>query len=155
MPCPTITADQNIMTVSIQQPADANLTYAWSTRCSQAFQLKCYRPTHCMKPHSNITCSDNVPGHFCFCMQTLADEADGANTLIVTHGDGVNASVTRLIPWALVYPVLHTGFTVAYRDQAEGGACDQPCAACRPLLCPPRDRLCFMLSGAAIFPWYG
>jgi len=40
--------------------------------------------------------------------------------LIVTHGDAVNSSVTRLMPWTIVYPVLHTGFTVAYRDQHQG-----------------------------------
>jgi broad specificity phosphatase PhoE len=63
----------------------------------------------------------NSRARYAKAFQTLADEADGANTLIVTHGDGVNASVTRLIPWALVYSVKHTGFTVAYRDQAEDG----------------------------------
>ena len=53
-------------------------------------------------------------------MQAIADEANGDNILIVTHGDGVNASVTRIWPWALSHPVLHTGFTVAARDREEG-----------------------------------
>ena len=53
-------------------------------------------------------------------MQDIADEANGDNVLIVTHGDAVNSSVTRLMPWTIVYPVLHTGFTVAYRDQEQG-----------------------------------
>ena len=53
-------------------------------------------------------------------MQAIADEANGDNILIVTHGDGVNASVTKIWPWALSHPVLHTGFTVAARDREEG-----------------------------------
>ena len=40
--------------------------------------------------------------------------------LIVTHGDAVNSSVTRLRPWAIVHPVHHTGFTAAYRDEKAG-----------------------------------
>ena len=40
--------------------------------------------------------------------------------LIVTHGDAVNSSVTRLRPWAIVHPVHHTGFTAAYREEKEG-----------------------------------
>jgi len=55
-----------------------------------------------------------------FSLQAIADEANGDNVLIVTHGDGVNASVTRIWPWALSHPVLHTGFTVAARDKEEG-----------------------------------
>ena len=46
------------------------------------------------------------------CVQELAEEAGGENLLVVTHWDGISASVTRLLPWALVYPVLHTGWTV-------------------------------------------
>lgn len=53
--------------------------------------------------------------------QAIAEEANGDNVLIVTHGDGVNASVTRIWPWALSHPVLHTGFTVAARDKEEDG----------------------------------
>ena len=45
-------------------------------------------------------------------VQELAEEAGGENLLVVTHWDGISASVTRLLPWALVYPVLHTGWTV-------------------------------------------
>ena len=53
-------------------------------------------------------------------VQDIADEVDGENVLIVTHGDAVNSSVTRLMPWTIVYPVLHTGYTVAHRDQHPG-----------------------------------
>lgn len=53
-------------------------------------------------------------------LQDIADEAEGDNVLIVTHGDAVNSSVSRIMPWTIVYPVLHTGFTVAYRDQHQG-----------------------------------
>ncbi|KAK9840748.1 hypothetical protein WJX81_002154 [Elliptochloris bilobata] len=52
--------------------------------------------------------------------QDIADEAQG-NVLIVTHGDAVNSSVSRLRPWAIVHPVHHTGFTAAYRDEKEDG----------------------------------
>ncbi|KAL3136249.1 hypothetical protein ABBQ32_007258 [Trebouxia sp. C0010 RCD-2024] len=54
--------------------------------------------------------------------QDIADQAEGDNVLVVTHGDAVNSSVSRLMPWSIVYPVLHTGFTVAYRDQDQDGA---------------------------------
>lgn len=54
--------------------------------------------------------------------QELAEEAGGENLLVVTHWDGISASVTRLLPWALVYPVLHTGWTAAYREQFEDGS---------------------------------
>ena len=40
--------------------------------------------------------------------------------LIVSHMDAVNASVTRYKPWALVYPVQHTGFTASYREKYDG-----------------------------------
>lgn len=53
-------------------------------------------------------------------LKAIADEAQGENVLIVTHGDGVNASVTRIWPWAIAHPVLHTGFTVAMREKEEG-----------------------------------
>lgn len=53
-------------------------------------------------------------------LQDIADQVDGDNVLVVTHGDAVNSSVSRLMPWTIVYPVLHTGFTVAYRDQDQG-----------------------------------
>ena len=59
--------------------------------------------------------------HLALCgLQDIADQAEGDNVLVVTHGDAVNSSVSRLMPWSIVYPVLHTGFTVAYRDQDEG-----------------------------------
>lgn len=57
----------------------------------------------------------------CFKMwQELADDANGENLLVVSHMDGVSASVTRFMPWAVVYPVKHTGFTVSYREKYEG-----------------------------------
>lgn len=56
----------------------------------------------------------------CGGLQDIADQAEGDNVLVVTHGDAVNSSVSRLMPWSVVYPVLHTGFTIAYRDQDEG-----------------------------------
>lgn len=57
------------------------------------------------------------------CLKAIADEAEGENVLIVTHGDGVNASVTRIWPWAIAHPVLHTGFTVAMREREDGMSC--------------------------------
>lgn len=57
------------------------------------------------------------------CLKAIADEVEGENVLIVTHGDGVNASVTRIWPWAIAHPVLHTGFTVAVREREEGTTC--------------------------------
>ena len=53
-------------------------------------------------------------------MQEFTDDADGQNVLIVSHMDCVNASVTRYKPWALVYPVQHTGFTASYREKYDG-----------------------------------
>ncbi|DBA67607.1 hypothetical protein WJX79_004788 [Trebouxia sp. C0005] len=63
----------------------------------------------------------NSRARYAKAFQDIADEVDGENVLIVTHGDAVNSSVTRLMPWTIVYPVLHTGFTVAYRDQHQDG----------------------------------
>lgn len=60
-------------------------------------------------------------------LQEIADEAKGDNVLVVTHGDAVNSSVTRMMPWAVVYPVYHTGFTVAFRPERDG-ACTLPVA---------------------------
>ena len=57
------------------------------------------------------------------CLKAIADEVEGENVLIVTHGDGVNASVTRIWPWAIAHPVLHTGFTVAMREREDGMPC--------------------------------
>lgn len=64
----------------------------------------------------------NSRARYAKAFQDIADEANGDNVLIVTHGDAVNSSVTRLMPWTIVYPVLHTGFTVAYRDQHQDGS---------------------------------
>ena len=61
----------------------------------------------------------------CCSGQDIADEAKG-NVLVVTHGDAVNSSVSRLRPWAIVHPVHHTGFTAAYRDEKEGAGPLQP-----------------------------
>lgn len=36
--------------------------------------------------------------------------------------DAVNASVSRYKPWALVYPVKHTGYTVSYREKYDGAS---------------------------------
>lgn len=63
---------------------------------------------------------------WCGAAQDIADEAQG-NVLIVTHGDAVNSSVTRLRPWAIVHPVHHTGFTAAYREEKEGESLVQQC----------------------------
>ena len=54
------------------------------------------------------------------CPQEIADEAQGENVLVVTHGDAVNASVSRIWPWAIVHPVTHTGYTVASRGRRPG-----------------------------------
>ena len=54
------------------------------------------------------------------CLQEIADEAQGENVLVVTHGDAVNASVSRIWPWAIVHPVTHTGYTVASRERRSG-----------------------------------
>lgn len=64
----------------------------------------------------------NSRARYAKAFQDIADEVDGENVLIVTHGDAVNSSVTRLMPWTIVYPVLHTGFTVAYRDRHQDGS---------------------------------
>jgi len=59
-------------------------------------------------------------GHVLSDRQEFTDTADGENVLIVSHMDAVNASVTRYKPWALVYPVQHTGFTASYREKYDG-----------------------------------
>ena len=66
----------------------------------------------------------------CCAGQDIADQAKG-NVLIVTHGDAVNSSVSRLRPWAIVHPVHHTGFTAAYRDEKEGAG-PPSASACIP-----------------------
>ena len=40
--------------------------------------------------------------------------------LVVAHWDAVSGSVARLRPWAISDHVIHTGFTVAYREQQLG-----------------------------------
>ena len=61
------------------------------------------------------------------CPQEIADEAQGENVLVVTHGDAVNASVSRIWPWAIVHPVTHTGYTVASRERRPGQQLQQDC----------------------------
>ena len=61
------------------------------------------------------------------CLQEIADEAQGENVLVVTHGDAVNASVSRIWPWAIVHPVTHTGYTVASRQRRPGNKRQQHC----------------------------
>lgn len=61
------------------------------------------------------------------CPQEIADEAQGENVLVVTHGDAVNASVSRIWPWAIVHPVTHTGYTVASRERRPGQQIEQDC----------------------------
>ena len=57
-----------------------------------------------------------------FTLQEFTEAADGENVLVVTHMDAVNASVSRYKPWALVYPVKHTGYTVSYREKYDGAS---------------------------------
>ena len=73
--------------------------------------------------------------------QEFTDEAEGENVLIVSHMDAVNASVTRYKPWALVYPVQHTGFTASYREKYDGALrlATSPRPTLRVMSCP---RLC-------------
>ncbi len=40
--------------------------------------------------------------------------------LVVAHWDAVSGSVARLRPWAISDKVVHTGFTVAYREEMPG-----------------------------------
>ncbi|CAL8466106.1 g5642 [Coccomyxa elongata] len=51
----------------------------------------------------------------------ITDEADGENVLVVAHWDAVSGSVARLRPWAISDKVVHTGFTVAYREEMPDG----------------------------------
>lgn len=71
--------------------------------------------------------------NFCgFFMQEIADNAGDGSVLVVTHGDGVNSSISKLIPWALVYPVLHVGFTVTFREKCPGKLSLIPCPNPKP-----------------------
>ena len=90
--------------------------------------------------------------------QDIADEVDGENVLIVTHGDAVNSSVTRLMPWTIVYPVLHTGYTVAHRDQHPGSPPALPlpslthsCETCRPVVLVEKIRQLIVVNTILAF----
>jgi hypothetical protein len=52
--------------------------------------------------------------------QKLADEADGESILVVSHWDAVSGSVARLRPWTISDHVVHTAFTVAWRERLPG-----------------------------------
>ena len=72
----------------------------------------------------------------------MADAADGENVLVVSHMDAVSASVSRYMPWAVVYPVKHTGFTVSYREKYAGAVITR--GSCYPR---SRDILVPMIPG--------
>lgn len=104
-------------------------------RYGRAFKVRergfvCALAGHVILIHRMPTGKALVEG--CRAVQDIADEAKG-NVLIVTHGDAVNSSVSRLRPWAIVHPVHHTGFTAAYRDEKEGAGPCQPVHAYPPL----------------------
>jgi hypothetical protein len=62
-----------------------------------------------------------VNGSVLYCsVQKIADEVDGDNVLVVSHWDAVSGSIARLRPWAISDHVIHTGFTVAYRERLPG-----------------------------------
>ena len=52
--------------------------------------------------------------------QKLADEAGGESILVVSHWDAVSGSVARLRPWTISDHVVHTAFTVAWRERLPG-----------------------------------
>ena len=52
--------------------------------------------------------------------QEITDAADGEDILIVAHWDAVSGSIARLRPWAIADHVIHTGFTVSWREKQEG-----------------------------------
>lgn len=52
--------------------------------------------------------------------QEITDTADGEDILIVAHWDAVSGSIARLRPWAIADHVIHTGFTVSWREKQEG-----------------------------------
>lgn len=54
-------------------------------------------------------------------LQRAADRHLGKNILVVTHGEAVGKSVTRLLPYVSVYSVDHCGYTVAWRPQDAAG----------------------------------
>ncbi|CAK0786004.1 hypothetical protein CVIRNUC_009217 [Coccomyxa viridis] len=51
----------------------------------------------------------------------IADEADGEDILVVAHWDAVSGSIARLRPWAIADHVIHTGYTVQWRERQEDG----------------------------------
>ena len=53
-------------------------------------------------------------------VQEIADEADGEDVLVVAHWDAVSGSIARLRPWAIADHVIHTGYTVQWRERQEG-----------------------------------
>ena len=53
-------------------------------------------------------------------VQAAADAHAGC-VLVITHGEAVRRSVTRLVPWAMVYEVQHAGYIVSTRQQDEDG----------------------------------
>ena len=65
--------------------------------------------------------------------QDITDAADGKDILVVAHWDAVSGSIARLRPWAIADHVIHTGFTVSWREKQEG----KPPAAIRLQLEPP------------------
>ena len=52
--------------------------------------------------------------------QDITDAADGEDVLVVAHWDAVSGSIARLRPWAIADHVIHTGFTVSWRERKEG-----------------------------------
>ena len=52
--------------------------------------------------------------------QEITDAADGEDILVVAHWDAVSGSIARLRPWAIADHVIHTGFTVSWREKQEG-----------------------------------
>ncbi|KAK9815105.1 hypothetical protein WJX73_007686 [Symbiochloris irregularis] len=57
-------------------------------------------------------------------LQRAADRHAGKNLAVVTHGEAVGKSVTRLLPYVSVYQVDHCGYTVAQRQQGKEGEWD-------------------------------
>ena len=53
-------------------------------------------------------------------VQEIADASDGEDILVVAHWDAVSGSIARLRPWAIADHVIHTGYTVQWRERQEG-----------------------------------
>ena len=47
---------------------------------------------------------------------------------MVAHWDAVSGSIARLRPWAIADHVIHTGFTVSWRERKEGELPELPAA---------------------------